>query len=90
MSIRVNIHPSLQYLTNDLAVVEVNGNAVGQCLDDLVEQFPSLQRQLFDDKGELLNYVEIYVNMESTFPLELTRQVKDGDEVSIILMIAGG
>ena len=90
MSIRVNIHPSLQYLANDLAVVEVDGNTVGQCLDDLVKQFPSLHRQLFDDKGELLNYVEIYINMESAFPLELTKPVKDGDEVSIILMIAGG
>ncbi|MBI2979332.1 MAG: MoaD/ThiS family protein [Chloroflexi bacterium] len=32
----------------------------------------------------------IYVNEESAFPEELARPVKDGDELHIVTMIAGG
>jgi hypothetical protein len=38
----------------------------------------------------LLNYVDIYVNQDSSYPEELAKPVKDGDRLSIALMIAGG
>lgn len=90
MSIKVNIHPVLRRFTNDQEVVEVNGNTVGQCLNDLIRQFPGMKEGLFDKKGKLLNYVEIFVNLESAFPEELAKPVKDGDELHIILIISGG
>jgi hypothetical protein len=34
--------------------------------------------------------VEIYVNLESAYPDELARPVKNGDAISITLTIAGG
>jgi len=90
MSVRINIHPNLHQFTNDQAIVEVNGNTVGQCLDDLVKQFPEIRRGLFGKDGKLLNYVDIYVNQESSYPEELAKPVKDRDELHIILIIAGG
>ena len=90
MSIEVSIHQALRHLTNDQAKVEVNGNTVGQCLYDLVQQFPGIETKIFDKKGKLLNYVDIYVNVESSYPEELSKPVNDGDELSITLMIAGG
>lgn len=90
MSIKVNIHQNLQHLTNGQDVAEVNGNSIGQCLDHLVRQFPAIEKGLFDKQGKLLNYVDIYVNGESAYPEELAKSVKDGDELSIILIIAGG
>jgi molybdopterin synthase sulfur carrier subunit len=90
MSIRVNIHPALYHLTNNQDVVEVNGSTVGQCLNHLVEQFPAIEQALFDGKNKLLNYVDIYVNLESIFPEELAKKVKDGDELHILPMILGG
>jgi hypothetical protein len=62
MSIEVNIHRSLRHLTNGQAKAEVNGNTVGHCLFELVKQFPGIKTKLFDKKGKLLNYVDIYVN----------------------------
>jgi molybdopterin converting factor small subunit len=44
---------------------------------------------LFDKSGNLLNYVDIYVNGESSYPEELAKPVKDGDEIHITLIIAG-
>ena len=90
MSIKVNIHPVLQHYTNDRDVAEVNGTTVGECLNDLVKQFPGIERGLFNKQGRLLNYVDIYVNLQSAFPEELTKPVKDGDEIQLVMMIAGG
>ena len=90
MSITVNIHQALRQLTNNQATAEVNGTTVGQCLADLVRQFPGIESKLFNKQGKLLNYVDIYVNQESSYPEELAKPVKDGDKLSITLMIAGG
>jgi molybdopterin converting factor small subunit len=90
MSVRVNIHQALRHLTNSQATAEVNGSTVGKCLHDLVQQFPGIETTLFDKNGKLFNHVDIYVNLESSYPEELAKPVKDGDELSITLMIAGG
>jgi len=80
----------LHDVTNGAKVVEVNGDTVGQCLNRLVEQLPDIEPELFDKKGELRGYIGIYINGESAHPGELGKPVKDGDELSIILVIAGG
>lgn len=90
MSIKINIHPSFQRYTNGLGVAKVEGNTVGECLDQLVKQFPEMNKELFDINGELPAYVDIYVNRKSTYPEELSKPVKDGDELDIVLLIFGG
>jgi len=86
----INLHPDLLQFTNDQAMVMVNGSTVGECLDELVKQFPEIRQRLFDKNGKLLNYVDVYVNYESSYPEELAKPVKDGDELHITLIIAGG
>ena len=90
MSVKINIHPALSYLTNNQDVVEVSGKTVGQCLEQLVTRYPELKGWLFGKNGKLSNVVEIYVNLKSSYPEELAKPVKDGDELSIILVISGG
>ena len=90
MSVIVNIHETLRHLTKDQSKIEVHGATVGECLDELVMRFPRVKERLFNKKGTLLNYVDIYVNQESSYPEELAMKVKDGDELSIVLMVAGG
>lgn len=91
MSVKVNIfYPHLQQFTNNQDVVEVNGSTVGDCLDDMVRQYPSLKKALFDEHGQLLSYVIFFINREYAHPAELTKPVNDGDELTIALMIAGG
>ena len=90
MSIKVNILPYLQYLTDGKTVVEVEGSTVAQCLDDLTLQFLGLRTVLFDSNEKLLDYVDIYVNGESRYYEGLARPVQEGDELHIILIIAGG
>lgn len=90
MGIKVNIHTTHRHLTDGLSVIEVEGNTVGECLNQLIKQFPGMEKALFDKKGKLLNMVEIYLNRESAFPDELVKPVKDGDEIHITLVLAGG
>lgn len=90
MSVRVNIHRTHRIYTDGLEMVEVEGKTVGDCLDHLIEQYPGMGEGLFEKKGKLLSVVEVYVNNESAYPEELAKPVQDGDEIHLILMLAGG
>ena len=90
MSVKINIHKTHRQFTKGLDIIEADGKNVGACLDNLMGQFPDMKKVLFDKKGKLLNVIEIYINQKSAYPNELARQVKDGDNLHITLMIAGG
>ena len=86
MSIKINLSPRFFPHTNNQQVAEVSGSTVGQCLEHLVEQFPGIKQWLFDKNGKLHSYLDIYVNGQSVYPEELTKPVKDGDELYIVPM----
>jgi molybdopterin converting factor small subunit len=90
MGVRINIPHFLQHHVNNVKIVDVKGSTVGECLHDLVGQFPSLKERIFDRDGRVPIIVEIYVNGESTFPDELAKPVNDGDEMHILQVPAGG
>ena len=89
MNVKINIPPFLSHLVN-VDVAAVNGHTVGECLKDLVGQFPQLGTQLFTRNGRLFKYLEVYINGKSAYPNELARPVNDGDELNIVNIICGG
>ena len=90
MSARINLHKTHRQYTGGKEIVDVNGNTVGECLRDLVSQYPEIEKQIFDNKGNLLSVLEIYLNGASAYPDELKKVVKDGDEIHLLTMLAGG
>ena len=90
MSIEVKFSPILAKYTNNQRATEVSGSNVGECLDHLVKQFPDLKPALFAKDGKLHRYLDVYINGESAYPEELVKPVKDGDELHIVMVIAGG
>jgi molybdopterin converting factor small subunit len=90
VGIKVHIHKTHRQFTNGLDIIELEGNTVGDCLKNLVSQFPNMEKEVFDKKGKLRNIIEIYVNLESAYPNELAKSVKDGDDIHVTLMLAGG
>lgn len=90
MSVKVNIHSSHRQYTGNTKTVEVMGRTVGECLDDLISRFPGMKKVLYHQNGKLNTLIEIYLNLESTYPEELEKPVNDGDEIQITLMLAGG
>jgi len=91
MSIKVNIfYPQLKQFINSRDSITVNGSTVGECLDDLIRQYPGIDKLLFDEKRHLLRQVFVHVNIESTRKLNLSDPVKDGDELIIAVLLTGG
>ena len=90
MSIKIVIPSYLQSQTNNVETVEVNGSTVGECLNQLVKQFPRMEEMLLDKNGKLFAYVSIYINGEDAYPEELAKPVKDGDELYMLYIVGGG
>jgi molybdopterin converting factor small subunit len=90
MAVRIHIHTTHRQFTNGLEVVSVEGSTVSECLNQLVKQFPGMEKALFAKKDKLLNNVEIYLNHASAYPNELVKPVKDGDEIHLTVMLTGG
>ena len=90
MGIRVHLHSTHRSYVSGLDKVEVEGKSVGECINQLVSKYPDMEKALFDKKGKLKNIIDVYLNQESTYPEELAKPVKDGDEIHITVILAGG
>lgn len=90
MSVKIRMHDFWLHLVGNQPVVETEGNTIGECFDDLVRRYPGIKDELFDKRGKLHGYVEIYLNNASAYPNELKRPVKDGDEIMVVVMAVGG
>jgi molybdopterin converting factor small subunit len=88
--VKVHIHKTHRRHTGGSEVVEVEGDTVGKCIDDLVRLHPGMQDVIFDFRGALRSMIEIYVNFESAYPDELGKRVEDGDQIHLTLLLAGG
>jgi molybdopterin converting factor small subunit len=90
MPVKIHIHTTHRQFTNGLEVVSVEGDTVAECLNQLIKQFPGMEKALFAKKDKLHNTVEIYLNHASAYPNELAKPVKDGDDIHLLMMLAGG
>lgn len=90
MSVSVRLHPYLRKFADGQKVVETAGQTVGECIDDLEVKFPGMQQRLLDKQGKLRSSWDIYVNWSSSDLDELAIPVKNGDEIIIVAVIAGG
>lgn len=90
MSVKVSLHRTHRQFTGGRDVVEVQGQTVGDCLDRLAQDYPGIGEALFQRKGKLKNHIEVFLNLETTYPQELAMPVKDGDEIYVAVMLAGG
>lgn len=90
MSVKVKLHPYLRKFAQGQSVVEVSGHIVAECLDDLEAKSPGIKQQLLDEQGKLRSFYDICVNLKSSQTDPLAELVKDGDELLIITIIAGG
>jgi molybdopterin converting factor small subunit len=90
MGVKIHIHQTHRHLADGQAVVEVEGDTVGACLEQLVAHYPALDPEIFDAGGGLSTRIDIYHNLESAYPEELKRMVAPGDEIHLTMLLAGG
>lgn len=91
MAVIVRIPTPLRNLTKGKDEISVNGETVGEVLNELEKNYAGLRERIFDESGNLRRFVNIYVNDEDIrFMNNLNTRIKDGDRISIIPAIAGG
>ena len=72
-------------------VVQVEGNTVGELLEDLTAKYSDLKKHLYNEDGRLRSFVNIYLNDDDIRYLDKEATVvKDGDTISIVPSVAGG
>jgi molybdopterin synthase sulfur carrier subunit len=71
--------------------LELPGSSVGDLVQSLVTEYPSLRGQLLTDDGELNRFVNVYVNGQDVRYLDgLATPVGERDEVRLLPAMAGG
>jgi len=87
----IKIPPVLRPSVGGEKEVQASGSDVGALLNQLAEQHPATQSQLFGPDGSLNRYVNVYLNDEDVRVLDgLGTAVKDGDTLVILPAMAGG
>ena len=88
---RVLIPTALQQFAGGTDELDIAGDNVQGVLDGLSAQYPELKKHLFNEKGELRHFVNVYKGSEDTRTLQgMATTVTDDDELSIVPSIAGG
>ena len=85
MSITLWLSANLSRVAKGTEGFEVDGETVGECVNELVSLVPAMRNALFYESRLNAN-VQVQVNKESVDGGErLARKVKDGDEIHIML-----
>jgi molybdopterin synthase sulfur carrier subunit len=88
---RFRIPGPLRRLSNGEITVEVGGADLGSAIVALDERYPGFKDRLLDDKGDLRQFVNVYLNDEDVrLGSGLNAKVEKDDEISIVPAVAGG
>jgi molybdopterin synthase sulfur carrier subunit len=91
MSVEVYIPTPFRRATNNKDRVSMEARNVRGLLEELEQAFGGLKGLVRNERGEVHDHVNIYVNDEAIEALQgLETALRDGDEVSIIPALAGG
>jgi adenylyltransferase/sulfurtransferase len=90
MAVHILIPTALRNLTGGSDQIEVAAETIDGALDALVTDHPQLKKHLYNEQGQLRNFVNLYLNDEDIRYIERATPLKDGDTLSIVPSIAGG
>ena len=87
----LKIPTPLRYYTDGQAEVAVNGSDVAAAMQNLVEQYPTLEQHLYNGNGEMRAFVNLFLGQDNIKDLQgLETPLNDGDTLRLIPSIAGG
>jgi molybdopterin synthase sulfur carrier subunit len=91
MPVTFSLPTVLARLANGQATVEASGATVGEVVTRVAERFPQLAPRLKDANGGPYPFVTFYLNEQDTrFLGGLETPVAEGDEITVVIAIAGG
>ena len=91
MSVTVKVPVALLQYTGNESELRVEASTVGGLLRNLDARFPGLGAFIINESGQLRRYVNIFVNEEDIRSGDgLMTELKDGDRVFVVPVVAGG
>jgi molybdopterin synthase sulfur carrier subunit len=91
MAVKLRIPTPLRTLTGGASELDIEGGTVSEVLTTLERDHPGFRERLYDERGEIRRFVNIYVAGEDIrFLKGLDTPLKEGEEVSIVPAVAGG
>src|SRR5437868_12668228 len=91
MAVTIVIPTPLRQFAGGKSEIEVEAATAGEALDKLTTEFGGLRKHLYNDQGNLRNFVNVYVGDEDIRHLDgADTAVPDGETVMIVPSIAGG
>ncbi|RME80357.1 MAG: MoaD/ThiS family protein [Caldilineae bacterium] len=87
----VYIPTPLRRLTANQSKVEIQGETLGAVLKALGETYPGVEERIFDDRGQVKRFINVFVNDDEMRTLQgLDTPVRPEDKISIVPAMAGG
>jgi molybdopterin converting factor small subunit len=87
----IKIPTPLRTYTSGQGSLALDGNTVRELLDNLVEEYPSIEKHIFAEDKTLRPYVNIFLKDENILELQgLDTPLDIKDTLRIIPSIAGG
>jgi sulfur-carrier protein len=91
MGVPVTIPTPLRGYTGGQKTVSVEGATVGEALQALTLQYPTMRPHLFAEDGKLRSFVNVYLNDEDVRYLKYAETpVSEADRLAIVPSVAGG
>ena len=90
MIMKMRIFGYFLTITGGQEWVTVKGGTIGECVADIVRQFPAGRKKLYDDKGKLYGHVAIFLNGRLLTASDLATPVQETDSLSMMPQIGGG
>ena len=91
MSVTLSLPTILSRLTDGQATLEADGATVGEVVTQVADRFPRLAPRLKDENGGPYPFVGFYLNDRDTrFLGGFEAPVSEGDEITVVIAVAGG
>ncbi|MEO8072227.1 MAG: molybdopterin-synthase adenylyltransferase MoeB [Acidobacteriota bacterium] len=91
MVVTIVIPTPLRQFAGGKSEIEIEATTAGEALEKLTTEHADLKKHLYNDGGNLRNFVNVYVGDEDIRDLDgLETKVKSGGEILIVPSIAGG
>lgn len=91
---KVNFYATLRQITGGktVEVARADGATIRHILDEVTTRFPPLRAELFNERGDLHNFVHVFVNGRDIryMPTLFDTPIKESDEIDLFPAVGGG